>query len=69
MEGFKEGRCAIDVVYEVFLKYGVPLTEELATLVVGGKTFYVVGDNGYLFICLDNGITVEIVEEATQYAL
>lgn len=68
LDSFKPDRRAIDVVYEVFLKYGVPLTEKLATVEIQGKTFYAVGENGYLFICLDAGVTVEIVEEAAQYA-
>lgn len=54
------------MVYEVYLKYGVPLTEKLTTLQVQGRIFYVVGDMGYLMICLDKGITVEIVEETVK---
>ena len=68
IDAFKPDRRAIDVVYEIFLKYGVPLTEKLSTLEIQDKTFYVVGENGYLFICLDEGITVEIVETAIKYA-
>jgi adenine-specific DNA-methyltransferase len=65
---FKHDRRAIDVVYEVFLKYGIPLTEKLSTLEVQGRKFYAVGEKGYMFICLDEGLTVETIEEAAQHA-
>ena len=66
LDNMKPDRRDIDMVYEVFLKYGVPLTEMLTTLKIQGKIFYVVGDTGYLMICLERGITVEIVEETIK---
>ncbi len=63
LDNMKPDRRDIDMIYEVFLKYGVPLTEKLSTLKIREKTFYAVGDTGYLMICLEKGITVEIVEE------
>ncbi len=64
---FKPDRRAVDVVYELFLKYGIALTEKLSTLEIQGKTFYVAGDDGYLFICVDKGLTVEIAEAIAAY--
>ncbi len=63
LDNMKPDRRDIDMIYEVFLKYGVPLTEKLSALRIQDRTFYVVGDTGYLMICLEKGITVEIVEE------
>lgn len=62
LEELKPERREIDVVYEIFVKYGVPLTEPLSELTVDGKKFYAVGEDGYLFICLDKDITVEVLE-------
>lgn len=62
LDELKSDRREIDVIYEIFLKYGVALTEPLAQLEVDGKKFYAVGDDGYIFICLDKGITVETIE-------
>ena len=63
LDNMKPDRSDMDMVYEVLLKYGVPLTDPLVSFQVRGKTFHSVGDTGYLLICLDKGITVEIVEE------
>ncbi len=63
LNNMKTDRRDIDLIYEVLLKYGVPLTEKLATLQIQGKTFYVVGDTGCLMICLESVITVEIMED------
>ena len=64
----KPGRSDDDILYEIFLKYGIELTEAYAPLDIGGKRFYAVGYNGYLFICLDKELTVEAVEQAVEYA-
>ncbi|MDL2238544.1 site-specific DNA-methyltransferase, partial [Christensenellaceae bacterium OttesenSCG-928-K19] len=66
-EPAKPGRTDKDILFEIYLKYGIELTEPFAKLDVDGKTFYAVGENGYLFICLDKDITVEVVEQAVTY--
>ncbi|WP_026088278.1 site-specific DNA-methyltransferase [Bartonella rattaustraliani] len=62
LDRFVAGRCEIDIIYEAFLKYGVPLTEKLSTLEIEGKRFYVIGEDGSLFICLDKSIPIEVIE-------
>lgn len=62
-EVVREGRLDYDM-----LKYGVPLTVKLTTLEIQGKKFYVVGEDVDLFICLDGGLAVEVIEEAARYA-
>ncbi|MGI6664376.1 MAG: site-specific DNA-methyltransferase [Christensenellaceae bacterium] len=63
----KPGRTDEDILYEIFLKYGIELTTPFAPVEIDGKTFYAVGKSGYLFICLDEGLTVETVEQTITY--
>ncbi len=62
----KPGRSDDDIIYEIFLKYGIELTETYAPLDIDGKRFYTVGESGDLFICLDKELTVETVERAVE---
>lgn len=66
VEGLKADRREIDLVYEVLLKYGLRLTEAIAECMVNGKKFYAIGEDGFIFICLDSGITVEIIEQLVE---
>lgn len=43
------------------LKYGIELTVPVETEIVNGKEVFVVGA-GALIVCLDDGITSEVVE-------
>ena len=60
-ESIKENRSNEDVLYEIFLKYGYDLTTPVETEMVNGKKVFVVGA-GALIVCLDDGITSEVVE-------
>lgn len=60
-ESIKENRSNEDVLYEIFLKYGYDLTTLVETETVNGKEVFVVGA-GALIVCLDDGITSEVVE-------
>ena len=55
------------------LKYGLALTEPIVGYTVQGKKFYAIGAEGYLFVCLDSGITREVIasfiEEYTSGAV
>lgn len=62
IDGLKADRSNTDLVYEILLKMGYPLTAELATFEVDGLTVYTVANNEML-ICLQPGITVEHTEK------
>ena len=60
-KSIKDDRSSEDVLYEIFLKYGYDLTTPVETETVNGKTVFVVGA-GALIVCLDDEISIEIVE-------
>lgn len=60
-ESIKADRSNKDVLYEILLKYGIELTVPVETEIVNGKEVFVVGA-GALIVCLDDGITSEVVE-------
>lgn len=51
----KSDRNDLDVVYEVMLKLGIPLTYKVNEVSVNGKSAYSIGDNSLVLICLDYG--------------
>lgn len=57
----KDDRSELDIVYELFLKYGLDLSYPVNTHQVAGKQVYEVGA-GSLFICLEGDITTDFVE-------
>lgn len=63
----KSDRTDLDVVYEIMLKMGVPLTYSVSPVNISGKKAWSVGDF-LLLICLSDGLTVEMVEEMAGYA-
>lgn len=60
VDNFIEGRTEEDVVYEIMLKYGIDLTYPIEVREVSGKKVFSIGF-GALIICLDNEITLEVV--------
>lgn len=60
-ESIKADRSNEDILYEILLKYGIELTVPVETEIVNGKQVFVVGA-GALIVCLDDGITSEVVE-------
>jgi adenine-specific DNA-methyltransferase len=56
------GRTDADVLYEVLLKSGYPLTVAVERLTLAGKTVHSV-DGGVLLVCLDRPLTLEAVRE------
>lgn len=64
----KSERSDMDVVYEIMLKLGVPLTYSVSKIDIAGKVAYSVGDDCLLLICLAPDITPEIVEQMAEYA-
>jgi adenine-specific DNA-methyltransferase len=54
-----------DLVYELLLKAGFPLTTKLVTLALAGKQVFSVQD-GALLICLEREITPELIDALTE---
>jgi len=63
----KADRSDLDMVYEVMLKLGVPLTYSVNKVAVNSKVAYTVGDDCLLLVCLAIGITPEDVEAMADY--
>ncbi len=62
MKQLKKDRADLDVVFEVMLKIGIPLTYSVNEITVGSRKVYSIGDDGLVLICLDKsngGITPE----------
>ncbi len=63
IDSVKNDRSDMDVVYEIMLKMGVPLTYSVMPLDFDGVKAYSIGEDGLLIVCLDEGITTEAVEQ------
>ena len=57
-----DGRTTEDLLYELLLKEGMPLTSPIEEIKVGDKKIYSIG-LGYLIICLEDKIDMNLVEE------
>ncbi len=58
----KFDRSELDVVYEVMLKLGIPVTYQVNLTDINGRKLYSIGDDGLILVCLDGsngGITPE----------
>lgn len=64
----KSDRSDMDMVCEIMLKLGVPLTYSVKKTEVNGKTAYTVGDDCLLLICLAENVQPEDVEAMAEYA-
>lgn len=68
IDTIKQDRTDTDMVYEVMLKMGIPLTYPVTKVEIDGKRAYSVGDDCLLLICLQEGLTTETIEAmATDY--
>ncbi len=67
IDGLKPDRSDEDLLYEILLKMGFPLTAGLTVLDVDGLTVYKV-DSGEMLICLQEGITAGHIEQMAEYA-
>ena len=67
LHAVKPDRSDLDMIYEIMLKMGFPLTYKISEIDVLGKKAYAV-DDFLLLICLAEGITPEMVEELCDYA-
>ncbi len=64
----KSDRSDMDMVCEIMLKLGVPLTYSIGKIELNGKTAYTVGDDCLLLICLAENVQPEDVEAMVEYA-
>ena len=64
----KPDRSDLDMVCEIMLKLGVPLTYTVSKVEVNGKTAYTVGEDSLLLICLSANVQPEDVEAMADYA-
>ncbi|TXL08460.1 site-specific DNA-methyltransferase [Methylococcaceae bacterium CS1] len=65
IDNIKPEREPEDVLYEVLLKYGLDLTLPIEERCIAGKTLYSIGF-GALVVCLDDNITLEVIEGIGQ---
>ena len=64
----KSDRSDLDMVYEIMLKLGVPLTYSVHPVTIRDKTAYAVGEDFLLLVCLAENVQPEDVEQMTEYA-
>lgn len=62
-----QDRQAEDILYELLLKAGFPLTAPVEKLSLAGKEVFSVSD-GALLICLDHELTLEVIETMVERA-
>jgi adenine-specific DNA-methyltransferase len=60
VEHIREGRTPDDILYELLLKSGFPLTTPVERQTLAGKTIYSVA-GGALIICLEQELTLELI--------
>ena len=61
IEHVRQGRTDEDILYEILLKSGFPLSIPVETLQVDGKTVYSIHD-GIMLVCLDRNLTMPLVQ-------
>ena len=62
----KPERTDLDMIYEIMLKLGVPLTYSVTPFSINNKTVYGVGDDCLLLVCLAEDVQPEDVEQMTD---
>jgi len=68
IERIKPDRTALDTVYEIMLKLGIPLDYAVSKLDVNGTAAYSIGEDCILLICLEPNLKVETLELLADYA-
>ena len=64
----KPDRSGLDMVFEVMLKMGVPLSVPVTEIDINGKTAYSVGEDTLLLVSLAPSLTAEDIEVMADYA-
>ncbi|MEK4873383.1 site-specific DNA-methyltransferase [Bacillus sp. FSL W8-0102] len=65
-DNIKEDRTKEDLLYEILLKIGLPITTPIEEIDYNGKTIYNVGF-GSVLLCLENEIDLDIVNEMMKH--
>ncbi|ARP42369.1 Type III restriction-modification system EcoPI enzyme mod [Geobacillus thermodenitrificans] len=65
-DNIKEDRTKEDLLYEILLKIGLPLTTPIEEIDYNGKTIYNVA-YGSVLVCLEDDIDLDIVQEMMKY--
>jgi len=65
IDHIRAGRHADDLLYEILLKSGFPLTTSVETLELTGKTVHSIA-GGALFICLDRQLTLDLIRAMAE---
>jgi adenine-specific DNA-methyltransferase len=65
VDHLREGRTNQDILYEVLLKSGYPLTTPIDTVILAGKTVHSVA-GGQFLICLERKLTLELVRAMAE---
>jgi adenine-specific DNA-methyltransferase len=65
VDHIREARTADDILYELLLKSGFPLTTPVAKQTLAGKTAYSVA-GGALVICLERELTLELIRAIAE---
>ena len=66
VDNIKADRTSEDLLYEILLKYGLDLTLPIEEMTIENKTVYNIGF-GALVVCLDNEITISVVEKIAEF--
>ena len=72
VDNIKEDRTPEDLLFQVMLEFGIPLSSKIKESVIAGKKVFHVEDN-FLIACFDDAITNEIItaiaKEKPQYVV
>jgi adenine-specific DNA-methyltransferase len=66
IDHIRDSRTAEDILYEILLKSGFPLTTPVEQLTLAGETVYSAAD-GALFICLERQLTLDLVRAMAEH--
>ena len=66
IDHIRDNRTAEDILYEILLKSGFPLTTPVEQLTLAGKTVYSAAD-GALFICLERQLTLDLIRAMAEH--
>ena len=65
IDHIRDGRTSDDILYEILLKSGFPLTISVEKIELEGKSVYSVASGGML-ICLENVLTLEVIRAMAE---
>lgn len=68
VDHLRDGRTAADILYEILLKSGFPLTTPVTTLTLAGKSVYRAYsvEGGVFLICLERELTLDLIRAMAE---